>query len=99
MDISTEINNIRLGQSSKFVELSVSQLIAVVLPLVINVTLSKYYSTGPIGAVANGQVGTGFSSRYRLQSKVGFLKYPIGICTATTAFSFSLTSNRVTTNY
>ena len=35
-----------------------------------------HYSTGPVGAVvmasANGLVGTGFASRYRLQLRSGF---------------------------
>ena len=46
---------------------------------------------------ANGLVGTGFTSRYWLQSRVGF-KSPMGMCKATTHSSLSLTSNR-TTNY
>ena len=58
--------------------------------------------TGPDGAVAmssaNGLVGTGFTSRYRLQPRAGF-KDPMGRCKATTPSSLSLTSNRVTTNY
>ena len=58
--------------------------------------------TGADGAVvmssANGLVGTGFASRYRLQPRVG-LKDPMGRCMATTPSSLSLTSNRITTNY
>ena len=60
------------------------------------------WSTGPDGAVvmssANGLVGTGFASRYRLQSRAVF-KDPMGRCKTTTPSSLSLASNRVTTNY
>ena len=61
--------------------------------------------TGPDGAVvmslANGMVGTGFASRYRLQPRAGFffIKTQWVGCMATTFSSLSLTSNRVTTNY
>ena len=41
-------------------------------------------------ASANGLVGTGFASRYQLG--------PVSRCKATTSSSFSLNSNRVTTN-
>ena len=58
--------------------------------------------TGPDGAVvmssANGLVCTGFASRYGSNPERVF-KDPIGRCMATTPSSFSLTSNRVTTNY
>ena len=59
-------------------------------------------TTGPDGAVfmssANGLVGTGFASQYRLQPRA-FFKDPMGRCMATTPSSLSLTSNRVTTNH
>ena len=58
--------------------------------------------TDPDGAVvmssANGLVGTGFASHYGSNPERVF-KDPIGRCMATTPSSFSLTSNRVTTNY
>ena len=58
--------------------------------------------TGPDGAMAkslaNGLVGTGFVSRYRLQPIADF-KGPMGRCKATTPSSLSLTSKRVTSNY
>ena len=58
--------------------------------------------TSPDGVVAmtsaNGLVGTGFASRYRLQPRTIF-KHPMGRCKATTPSSLSLTSNRVTTKY
>ena len=58
--------------------------------------------TGLDGAVAtssaNGLVGTGFTSQYRLQQRAGF-KGPMGRCKATTPSYVSVTSKRVTTNY
>ena len=67
------------------------------------VTRRYWKMTGPDGAVgkskANGLVGTGFTSQYRLQLRAGFFKGPLGRCKPTTPFSFSLTSNTVTTNY
>ena len=61
------------------------------------------FNTGFGGTVAmssaNGLVGTGFASRYRLLPRAGFLKAQIGRCKATTLSSLSLTSNRVTTNH
>ena len=52
--------------------------------------------TGPDGAVtmssANGLVGTGFVSRYRLQPERVF-KGPMGKCKATTASFISFTTN------
>ena len=45
---------------------------------------------------ANGLVGTGFESQYRLQPRASF-KGPLGRCKATTSSSFSLTSNMVRT--
>ena len=49
--------------------------------------------------LANGLIGTGFASQYRLQHS-RFLKGPVGRCKAYTpsSLSLSLTSNRVTTN-
>ena len=44
---------------------------------------------------ANGLVGTGFATRYRLQPRAG----QMGRCKTTTPSSPSLTSSRVTTNY
>ena len=65
-------------------------------------TLFFFHLTGPDGVVAmsspNGQVGTGFASRYRLQPR-GIFKGPMGRGKATTPSSLPLTSNRVTTNY
>ena len=55
--------------------------------------------TAVVMTSANGLVGTGFVSRYRLQPRAGFFKGPMGRCMATTPSSFSITSNRVTTNY
>ena len=64
--------------------------------------LAARQKTSPDGAVAmslaNGLVGTGIASRYRLQPRAGS-KGPVGRCKATTPSSFSLTSNRITTNY
>ena len=58
--------------------------------------------TGHDGAVvmssANGLVGTGIASQYRLQPRAGF-KGTMGRGMATAPSSLSLTSNRVTTNY
>ena len=52
--------------------------------------------TGTNGAVAmslaNGLVGTGFTSRYRLIPKQVF-KGPVGRCKTTTSSSLSLTIN------
>ena len=44
---------------------------------------------------ANGLIGNGIASRYPEQ----VFKGPFGRCKTTTASSFPLTSNRVTTNY
>ena len=61
------------------------------------------FNTGFGGTVAmssaNGLVGTGFASRYRLLPRAGCLKAQMGRCKATTLSSLSLTSNRVTTNH
>ena len=58
--------------------------------------------TIPNGEVAKSSakrlVGTGFVSWYWLQPKQVF-KGPMSRCKATTPSSFSLISNRVTTNY
>ena len=48
---------------------------------------------------ANGLVSTWFASHYQLEPKAGILKAQLGRCMATIPTSFSLTSNRVTTNY
>ena len=59
-------------------------------------------SISPDGAVAislaNRLVGTGFILRYQLQPRAGF-SGSMGRCKATIPTSFSLTFNRVTTNY
>ena len=75
--------------------------IQVTFHLVISKSVSTRYHhvwthiTGPDGAVAmssaNGLVGTGFASRV--------FKGPTSRCKTTTPSSFSLTSNRVTSNY
>ena len=46
---------------------------------------------------ANGLVGTGFTSWYRLQHNTGY-KGSVDRCKATIPSSFSLTYSRVTTN-
>ena len=66
------------------------------------ITLEK---TGHDGAVvkssANGLIGTGFASQYRLQPSAGcwFFKCSMGRYKATTPSSFSLTSNQTDNMY
>ena len=64
------------------------------------INLPQCSITGPDGTVAkssaNGLVGTEFASWYRLIPRV--FKGPVGRCKAAIPSSFSLTSNRVTTN-
>ena len=43
---------------------------------------------------ADGLIGTGFASRYRLQPRTFFFKGPMGRCKATTP-----SSNKITINY
>ena len=74
-----------------------------IMSRVLSLIRKPYLSTGLDSAVVmsstNGLVDTGFASRYRLQPRACFLKDPMGRCMATTPFSLSLTSNKVTTNY
>ena len=71
-----------------------------------SIAIAVYVNTGPDGAVAmssvNGLVGRPYWVRISVPAPTQsgyFYKGPVGRCIATKPCSFSLTSNRVNTNY